>query len=173
MNETQSVGIERIRPQATLAVALSLLDVRIRLLAGLRSTLRQLDVERPDAPLHAAEAERLAHRVDRILDRLRVRGGGRQLTRSLTLFRLLRRRGVPLEFHLGVRDGDDALHGRCWLSHHDRPLFEEDDPGTRVRSVYRYCSRSDRQFHIPIEVVDRLGEELLASWRSLVWRPTA
>jgi hypothetical protein len=51
--------------------------------------------------------------------------GGMCLARSLTLWALLRRRGVETELRIGYRKRDGKIEGHAWLEHDGAPVNEE------------------------------------------------
>ena len=88
------------------------------------------------APISTAELERierlitLAPRVARPL----VRPGC--LTRGVTLFWYLRRRGLDVELRFGL-EPSGCSHGHCWLCLDGEPFLEDPDPRPRFAEVYR------------------------------------
>ena len=53
------------------------------------------------------------------------------LSRSVTLWWLLRRRGVPAEIRLGVQTGEDGLAAHAWVEVDGRPVNDATAPGER------------------------------------------
>lgn len=53
--------------------------------------------------------------------------GGMCLARSLTLWALLRRRGVETELRVGYRKGDNKIEGHAWLEYECVPINETAD----------------------------------------------
>jgi hypothetical protein len=51
--------------------------------------------------------------------------GGMCLARSLTLWTLLRRRGIETELRIGYRKRDGKIEGHAWLEHDGAPVNEE------------------------------------------------
>ncbi len=48
--------------------------------------------------------------------------GGTCLTRSLTLWGLLKRRGVPVELQVGIRKLDGKIEGHAWIEYQGAPI---------------------------------------------------
>ena len=60
------------------------------------------------------------------------------LTRGVTLYWFLRRRGLDVELRFGLDpDQNDCTQGHCWLSLHDEPFLEKVDPRPRFAELYR------------------------------------
>jgi hypothetical protein len=89
-----------------------------------RRTRRGFSPERLAQLMDAAPA--FAHPV--------VRGGC--LTRGITLYWLLRRRGVNVELQFGV-DRRGAADGHCWLVRDGEPYLEKVDPRPRFAETIR------------------------------------
>jgi len=51
--------------------------------------------------------------------------GGMCLARSLTLWTLLRRRGIETELRIGYRKRDGKIEGHAWLEHDGAPVNDE------------------------------------------------
>lgn len=66
----------------------------------------------PASSVSTAAADRVAHLVDAVYRRLPVEPTC--LTRSLVLYRLLRRRGIPCQLRIGLRRNQSALEGHAW-----------------------------------------------------------
>ena len=62
---------------------------------------------------------------------------GACLKLALVRYALLRRRGLPVTFHLGLRVEREGLLGHAWLSLHGRPLWERQDPSA-YRETFRF-----------------------------------
>ncbi len=114
-------GRERMRlAGAAILLPISLVLVKV---LGYRRTLRlgeRLTRERelpPDAATRVATTTRLVNVAD---GRLRV--PGTCLSRSLVLWFLLRRQGVPTTIRIGVRSGGLPLDAHAWVEHEGRPL---------------------------------------------------
>lgn len=63
------------------------------------------------------------------------------LKRALIRYALLRRRGLPVTFHLGLRQSDGRLEGHAWLSLHGAPLWERGGV-EGYRETFRYPNDS-------------------------------
>jgi hypothetical protein len=61
--------------------------------------------------------------------------------RALVRYALLRQRGLPVTFHLGLRPGGAAPNGHAWLELHGEPLWERGGV-TGFRETFRYPSRA-------------------------------
>ncbi len=71
----------------------------------------------PGAVIHRAfRAQRIVKRNTGI--------GGNCLVRSLTLWTMLLRRGVPADLRVGFRRRDGAIQGHAWLEHGGAPVNE-------------------------------------------------
>lgn len=57
------------------------------------------------------------------------------LTRSLVLWRLLARRGIPSELQIGVRKDDRSILAHAWVECAGRPVAEPQDVGHRFATV--------------------------------------
>lgn len=66
---------------------------------------------------------RRARRAQRIIKRASGIGGN-CLVRSLTLWTILSRRGVPTELRVGFRKRDGRIDGHAWLEHDGSPINE-------------------------------------------------
>lgn len=150
-----------------IAVVALLLQILLRF--DLSRVLLWLDVERSDRELDPAASGELAAAVTEVIGRLGGLIGSVCLTRTLTLFYYLRRRGVPLEVHLGIdHNGFDepaGLQAHCWLVYDHMPVLERRDPRQRYRAIYRYFSGSNRQLNIPLEIVEEEAGEVIAAAR--------
>ena len=58
--------------------------------------------------------------------------------RSLTLFALLRRRGLDVRVHYGARKKERVLEGHCWLTLSGQQILEQHDPRTTYVETYTY-----------------------------------
>jgi len=58
--------------------------------------------------------------------------------RSLTLFALLRRRGLDVRVHYGARKKDRVLEGHCWLTLSGQQILEQYDPRITYVETYTY-----------------------------------
>lgn len=167
-----SLGRRAARLRLSLQVLAMVLVLQLLLRFDLSRVLGWLDVERPDSPLDAASASELVPIVNAVIAGLGPLVGSVCLTRTLTLFTFLRRRGVPLEVHLGIEqhgfDADVRFRGHCWLVYEQAPLHERSDPRERFRLLYRYFSRSNRQLNIPLEIVEEEAEEVIAAVRHVI-----
>ncbi len=70
-----------------------------------------------------AQAERVARAVGTAARHGLVRGNC--LSRSLLLWRMLERRGIPAEIRFGVRNGDNAMEAHAWVEQDGRSLGDE------------------------------------------------
>ena len=59
------------------------------------------------------------------------------LTRGLTTYFFLRRRGAPVRLHFGVGQVAGKLVGHCWVDWDGEPFAEHTDPRPAFTSVYR------------------------------------
>jgi hypothetical protein len=66
---------------------------------------------------------RSARRAQGIVKR-RAGIGGHCLVRSLTLWAMLHRRGVPTDLRVGFRKRDGKFEGHAWLEYGDSPINE-------------------------------------------------
>ena len=60
------------------------------------------------------------------------------LLRSLTLFHLLRRRGLDTQIHFGIKKEVTPLEGHSWISLHGHSPLEQVDPQVTYLSIYSY-----------------------------------
>lgn len=60
------------------------------------------------------------------------------LLRSLILFHLLRRKGLDLQIHFGVKRETTSLEGHSWLSFNGDCLLEQVDPRVAYLPIYSY-----------------------------------
>jgi hypothetical protein len=81
-------------------------------------------VKRPSVDQQAA----ITAAVDRLLERLPSPWRRTCLTRSLVLYHLLRRSGVPVELRIGVRRHQDAFTAHAWLTREGSAYLEEQTP---------------------------------------------
>ena len=148
------------------------LVLQLLLRFDLSRILGWLDVERADRALDSSSASELVPIVNAVIARLGPLVGSMCLTRTLTLFTFLRRRGVPLEVHLGIEqhgfDADVSFRGHCWLVYEQDPLYERSDPREHYRLLYRYFSRTNRQLNIPLEIVEEEAGEVIAAVRHVI-----
>jgi hypothetical protein len=70
--------------------------------------------------------ERVGRWTDRLLREVRVTRTP-CLIRSLTRYRLLRERGVPVVFKMGLRPQGDDVVGHAWIELDGAPLLERED----------------------------------------------
>lgn len=63
------------------------------------------------------------------------------LTRSLTLFHVLRQHGVPVQFVMGIRPEAVDLEGHAWLELDNVPVYETID--TTWRITFRHPEPAD------------------------------
>jgi hypothetical protein len=164
---TTSLGERAARGWLTLRVYALVLLMQPLLRFDLSWLLHRLDATRRDVDIAASDAATLAPLVTEAIGRLRPLITSVCLTRTFTLFVLLRRQGVPLEVHLGVDhdsvDRGASFRAHCWLVHEQQPLFERSDPRERYSTVYRYCSGSERQIDIPVEVREEAARDVMTA----------
>jgi hypothetical protein len=98
--------------------------------AGLLERASRLRAHHDVSPERLAELMAVAPAFGRPL----VRSGC--LTRGVTLFWLLRRRGVDVELRFGL-DRDGAADGHCWLVRDGEPYLEKVDPRARFAETFR------------------------------------
>ena len=60
------------------------------------------------------------------------------LLRSLILFFTLRRKGIPVQIHFGVKKEEFLREGHCWLFMEGEPFLEQSDPNRIYTRVYVY-----------------------------------
>ena len=99
------------------------LPVFLRLLSVQR-TVSLLTPRRSRARRSQAEVERVVAAVDRLYRRRPLRHYGPCLRRSLTLYCLLRRRGLPVRLALGAYPSPTGLVAHAWLTLHGQAVFE-------------------------------------------------
>lgn len=132
-------GSERCSVVAALA-ALTL--VRLTLAAlGFRRTQALLSghpAARGAAPAAAATDRAAAERIVRAMDRAVGCGPGLLrpscLPRSMTLWWLLRRAGLPAALRIGVRRASDHLEAHAWVELEGRVLGDQPDVQDRFRA---------------------------------------
>ena len=66
---------------------------------------------------------RNARRAQRIIQR-NTRVSGNCLVRSLTLWAMLLRRGLPTDVRVGFRKRDNRIEGHAWIEHQGDPINE-------------------------------------------------
>lgn len=73
----------------------------------------------PDRPLSPTDALPTIHRTRRLVGLAAQHGlcGGNCLSRSTTLWWLLRRQGIPSELRIGVRKEGEKLHAHAWIEY--------------------------------------------------------
>jgi hypothetical protein len=81
-------------------------------------------VKRPSADQQVAIAEA----VDRLLERLPSPWRKTCLTRSIVLYHLLRRSGVPVELRIGVKRQQDEFAAHAWLTREGSTYLEVESP---------------------------------------------
>ena len=81
---------------------------------------------RGEAPDASIEIIRSLQRAQRIVKHS-VGINGTCLTRSLTLWALLRRRGVLTELRVGIRRHEGKLEGHAWVEFDGQPVNESQD----------------------------------------------
>ena len=60
--------------------------------------------------------------------------------RSLAVFALMRRRGLDVRIHFGVRKDDLAMVGHCWVTLSGEQVVEQQDPREIYTETYVYPS---------------------------------
>lgn len=116
------------------AAALSLLGVRrvcrvLGRLASRRARLKPCPASAGAPHLAAADARHLARLVDAAARRLP--GHPACLTRSVTLWYLLRRRALPAALRLGVRKAEGRLEAHAWVELGGEVVNDSADVGAR------------------------------------------
>ena len=128
-----SADDRRLLTQAILALP----SIRVALaLAGSRRCLDTLERLTPRCIEHASsslEAHRRAARAAWLVQvaSRRVPTGANCLARSITLWWLLLRRGVPVEVRIGVRRRGNRLEAHAWVEHLGRVLNDDADIANR------------------------------------------
>jgi hypothetical protein len=89
---------------------------------------RPARVKRPSAAQQAAIAEA----VDRLLGRLPAPWRRTCLTRSIVLYHLLRRSGVPVELRIGVKREQRAFAAHAWLTREGATYLEVEPPSHEI-----------------------------------------
>lgn len=109
-------------PIAVEAIALALpVEIGLRWLA-LDALLARLSGPRPPgAPRQPIDVDRAARIIERLGPYYPLRATC--LKKSLVLFRILRRRGVPAELRLGVRKVEGDFNAHAWIELDGRPLL--------------------------------------------------
>jgi hypothetical protein len=113
------------------------IGVRARSFSKLAAWATRVDAGRP----------RLAHDVQRIAWLVGVAARGTRfkcLVRSLTLSRVLARRGVPTSVQIGVRPGDRKLQAHAWVEWNRRVL---NDSPAHVREYVPFDRPVGAVFH--------------------------
>lgn len=123
----------RLLFQALLLLPLSALGVRVlgfkRYYAGLSS------LANGSRPIISSKDEEESIRRVRRAFALAVNHGpykGNCLSRSLTLWCLLRRQGIECDLRIGVRKKNGQFEAHAWIEYQDRPL----SGGAKVREDY-------------------------------------
>ena len=109
-----------------IGAALRVLDVKrtCRLLA--RGIPKQRAVMTPTSEAEVASKIEHAHRIAHLVSIAARHGPYRAtcLRRSLALWWLLRRRGIPAEIRIGVRKDQGKLDAHAWVEHNGQALNE-------------------------------------------------
>jgi hypothetical protein len=134
---------------AQIAVLITVLPVMLRTMS-LPSVLRRLTPRHSPRVGYVPDKEKIARYTDWIL---RHRLGGYQpncLKRSLVLYHFLRKSGLEVDIHLGLRRLNDRFaielnqqsidfQGHAWLTANGHVLLERHDPiQTPFQETYRY-----------------------------------
>jgi hypothetical protein len=100
---------------------------------GLRRVCRILSRAAATGPCDRPEDAGAAQAVGRLVDIAARRGVGRPtcLARSVTLWWLLRRRGIDSTLRIGVRTVEGRMEAHAWVEHAGLVLNEADDVGER------------------------------------------
>lgn len=109
--------------------------------ARLGRVLEAVTAHRPESPVAPSDPDAVVAYVDAAMriGRPVVRPGC--LTRGVTTYFFLRRRGAPVCLHFGMGDvGADPL-GHCWVTWDGEPFAEPTDPRPTFHSVYRIPAR--------------------------------
>ena len=132
-----------------LRVAVALPLVRIRLACfPLRELLERLDRTPQRNAVLVEKGMEHAHVYRRMLNAILVTALKIKrpcLLRSLTLFYLLRKEGLPVRIHFGVDKGLSISEGHSWLSYLGLPFMEGEDPLQRYLETYTWPEVSTRQ----------------------------
>ena len=95
----------------------------------------------------SARVDKIVSLTDTCLAVWPGRSNGRCLSRSLTLYRLLRESGLPVVVNFGLMPSGKKAVGHCWLSLEDdedcRPVFENQEPGDRFINMLRHPGQQD------------------------------
>ena len=81
---------------------------------------RRARVKRPSADQQVA----IARKLDGVLERLPPPWRKTCLTRSVALYHLLRRTGIPIDLCVGVKKGSGEFVAHAWLSRDGVPYLE-------------------------------------------------
>ena len=119
-------------------------SVPLLMRAGLPTVQRRLEprhARRADPATTADLVAQYGHWVDRIIHRggPLVRPGC--LTRGITTYYGLRRRGVDVALCFGMGMVVGTMEGHCWLELDGRAVLEPDDPRTVFAEVARMSAR--------------------------------
>ena len=100
---------------------------------GLRRVCRFLSGSAATRPCARAEDAGDAQAVGRLVDIAARRGAGRPtcLARSVTLWWLLRRRGIDSAIRIGVRTVEGRMEAHAWVEHAGLVLNDADDVSER------------------------------------------
>ena len=82
--------------------------------------------------------DKIVSLTDTCLSVLPGSANGRCLSRSLTLYRLLRESGLPVAVNLGLAPPVSRVTGHCWLTLAGRVVFEREDSGARLIQMLRH-----------------------------------
>jgi hypothetical protein len=122
---TQSLIFEALALSAFIAVAFRMVGVPqtqawLRRWSGvwLKSAPHRISGEQ--IPAFILSARRAQNRVKRATGL-----GGMCLARSLTLWTLLRRRGIETDLRVGYRKGDGKIEGHAWLEYEGTPVNDK------------------------------------------------
>ena len=121
---------ERRRVLLQAAILLPVIGLMLRLVGYDRvySTLLHRSVKN-GAPPNGISPEAVALMVAVVVRRHLYKG--KCLQQSLTLWYLLRRRGLDPELRIGVRKAGDQLEAHAWVQYQGRALNDSEDVGLR------------------------------------------
>jgi hypothetical protein len=104
----------------------------------LKTLVRWLDADPSVQRIDPATLPKAARYTDALLARIPFPTRGNCLPRSLVLFHLARRWGLPARLHCGVRRDGQQLQGHAWLSLHGEPFLEASNPEESYVVTFSY-----------------------------------
>lgn len=99
---------------------------------------RLVTPRRPAAAPDPLAIEQLIVCTDAVLQLGRPLLQVRCLTRGVTLYHFLRRLGLDVELHFGVRYDQDLFTAHCWLVKDSEPFAEVHDPRPIFTPTYKF-----------------------------------